>query len=146
MREPLTKKEITCTLVNLFAQSMGDGVERGNSMVPVTIRIAVDFSEFLMTHERIEDVDVEAVDYLVNTIRSGMDQFFSCEQYYRVNGDQQRSNARWAMHSTFEALRKEYLDVFGKIGGDKLAFSERFGALLRLVELQLQFMAANFHQ
>jgi hypothetical protein len=90
--------------------------------------------------------DAEEVDYAVNTIRSGMDYFFSCEQYSRIAAEQPSIQNQWAMHLKFATLRKEYLQVFGEMRIDELSFRDRLSALLRLVELQLQFMAANFHQ
>lgn len=115
-------------------------------MISATVRIAVEFSEFLEKHQQLEDAEADEVDYTVNTIRSGMDCFFSCEEHFRVVAERHSKNFSWTLHSEFAALRKEYLKVFREMRSGLPTFIARLDTLLYLVQLQLQFMTANFHR
>ena len=132
-------------IATLFVRDAGDSFGGDETTIRVTLRIAIDFWHFLETHKQLGDADGEEVDYAVNTIRSGMDDFFTCEEHYRVLAKPSNGKHQWAMHSRFPTLREEYLEVFAKMRNDDLSFIERLSTLLRLVELQLQFTAAYFH-
>ena len=143
MNNPVTKDEIVDDILTAFRRGPnGIGAELA-TLARVPVRIAVHFFQYLETYEQLENADAEELDYIVNTVRSGMDDYFACAQHYRVAVDSS-AVPRWAMHLTYESLRNEYIASYGTMRTYNVPFKVRFEALLRLVELQLQFLAANF--
>jgi hypothetical protein len=109
----------------------------------VTIRIACDFYQFLLDHgETPSDLDA---DYVMGTIRSGMDQYFSLarsasvisHEFARWNFDQQAI-------STFPELRGACLRRFQELFNPKATPCELLASLIALVHLELLFLAHTF--
>jgi len=109
----------------------------------VTIRIACDFHQFLLDHgETPSDLDA---DYVMGTIRSGMDQYFSLahsastisDQFARWNFDQQAI-------SSFPELRSACLRRFQELFNPQATACELLASLIAFVHLELLFLAHTF--
>ena len=110
----------------------------------VTIRITKDFYQFLCKNG--DQPSSEEIAYMMDTIRSGLDAFFSLAYVCRVietgtSGWKVDRNLRWNLPE----LRERFLSSF-----DELAASKDSGAvsklaiLFALTHLQLAFVASYF--
>jgi hypothetical protein len=109
----------------------------------VTIRIACDFHQFLLNHgETPSDLDA---DYVMGTIRSGMDQYFSLAQSASIIGD---GLARWNFDqqviASFPELRNACLLRFQELFNPQANPCELLASLIALVHLELLFLAHTF--
>lgn len=116
------------------------------AMLRTVIRISVESFRFIQTNRKLETVDIDELDYLVDTIRSGIDAFFYCQQHFRVAAGHKWGGPKWTVHAEFASLRTEYLELVCRLRSGDTLLDARRDSLMRLVELQLQFMAANFHR
>lgn len=110
----------------------------------VTIRIARDFNDFL---EKFEDNPPPGeIVYISDTIRSGIDEFFTLAQTCGVVDIEDR---RWRfdphLHSDYHSLRREFLDRFKRLSQSSEAdLIQRLFWLLTLVRLELTFLAQHY--
>jgi hypothetical protein len=134
-------KEIEDRIVNgseVFFEPAASLVE-----LRLTIRIAHDFHQFLLKFG--ETPPADEVTYAMDTIRSGLDQFFLLAYSCRVIG---KESARWnferSVVSTFSELRRDYLRRFEELSRSEASGGELLVSLLALVHLELTFLAQNF--
>ncbi|MGA7380281.1 MAG: hypothetical protein WBX03_05475 [Terriglobales bacterium] len=109
----------------------------------VTIRIACEFHQFLLNFG--ETPPLNEVNYVMDTIRSGMDEFFLLAQVCRVLTDE---FARWNFDrqviSNFSELRTASLRRFEELTRTDASAGEQLASLLAFVHLELVFLAQNF--
>jgi hypothetical protein len=109
----------------------------------VTIRIAGDFYDFLMKSG--EKPTVREIAYVMDTIRSGVDQFFALAHICRVIDTGANTwtfdpQARW----DFSGLREDFLRGFERLAGPDANAAQRLASLLALTHLELVFLAQHF--
>lgn len=108
----------------------------------VTIRIAADFYNFLMQFGN--QPPAKEIDYLMGTIRSGMDEFFAVAY---CSGTMTGSDT-WTFDThtnwDFPHLREIFLRGFESLVGSNDASVDNLAALLALTHLELVFLAQNF--
>jgi len=81
---------------------------------------------------------------MASTIRSGVDEYFTLEQYGRILGGlrlQQGFSGK--LPQTFAELRTEYETVFQRVLDCEVS-GEAFGLLLSLTKLMLLFLTVYF--
>jgi hypothetical protein len=109
----------------------------------VTVRVAYDFHRFLLDFG--ETPPLDEVVYVMETIRSGMDQFFSLAYSCRVVSD---GVAKWNFDrqvvSSSSELRTGCLHRFEELRRPEASATELLASLLALVHLELTFLAQNF--
>jgi hypothetical protein len=106
----------------------------------VVIRVLVDLQEFLNDEARLDDP--ETVDYIVGTLRSGMDFFFSVKFAF------QRSSTGWTDNSLFPSSmewKENHLALFEQLEVEEMPIENRLGLLLSLVSQAIQFMGFYFY-
>jgi hypothetical protein len=108
----------------------------------VTIRIAMDFYEFLVGAP--ERPSAEAVSYVMDTVRSGMDQFFGLAYLCRVIADSGTWHFDRQVHWGFEEMREAYFRHFRDLTRDEVSTTERLASLLMLTHLELVFLGQGF--
>ena len=109
----------------------------------VTVRIAADFHEFLTKWDD-KPPDIE-IDYIVGTIRAGIDFFFSISSLYRIlDTSRAKRTFAWDVTSNFADMRRSFLSLFSTLASEELEFTERLACLLTLSKVQLAFLAGNF--
>ncbi len=110
----------------------------------VTIRISNDFYGFLQKcGERPLPRDVA---YVMDTIRSGMDQLFDLAYLFRrLKKGNHAASLDSEMHWEFSKLRRTFINDFNRLVADSDAnASEKIASLLALAHLQLLFLAQHF--
>jgi hypothetical protein len=129
----------------LFLGDPGDCFSRDDDKknFHVMLRVAVDFHEYLVAAD-VQKSDADEIDYMVDTIRSGMDFFFAFKNYYYVWADQISDENRWRFYADFALLKSEYIQLFQRIKNDEVSFDERMRCLFLLVGMELQFVAAKW--
>src|SRR5580698_1947260 len=104
------------------------------SDLQVAICIARDFYDFLVKFG--ETPDLDDVDYMMGTIRSGMDEFFSLA--YSCRGINTAS-ATWGFdphaHWDFPVLRERFMRVFEHLDGPDPSVVDKLASLLVLIHL-----------
>ncbi|GGA61647.1 hypothetical protein GCM10011507_11480 [Edaphobacter acidisoli] len=110
----------------------------------VTIRIARDFNSFLEKFG--ENPPTDEIVYVSDTVRSGMDQFFSLAQ---VCGFIETEDEKWSFDQhlswNYGALRLEFLDTFERLHESlDVNVVQRLTWLLTLTHLELVFLAKHF--
>ena len=110
----------------------------------VTIRIARDFCDFLLNAG--EQPPPGEIEYVIGTIRSGMDHFFALAHACAVINTPRSS---WNVDSRagwdFALLRKDFIRGFERLGDSAPASAvERLAGLLALTRLELLFVAHHF--
>ena len=114
------------------------------SALEVTVRISCEFYDFLTRAE--DPPDSSDANYMASTIRSGMEEYFTLEQYGRVlNGLKlQEGFSSWAkLPQTFAGLKAEYEAIFQEVLSCD-ASAKAFGLLLSLTKLMLLFLTVYF--
>lgn len=108
-----------------------------------TIRIARDFYDFLVKFGDTPNAD--DVDYMMGTIRSGMDEFFSLAYICRCidTGSVTWSFAPHA-HWDFSVLRESFMRVFEHLDSPNVSAVDRLASLFVLTHLELVFLAHHF--
>ena len=117
---------------------------RDREALRVTVRIAQDFYNFLVDHG--ENPSASEVTYVMDTITSGMDWFFSLTRACIV------INTPWATWDfdahrnwDFLSLRQEFLRRFETLANASDASApEKLAQLLALTHLQLVFVSRHF--
>jgi hypothetical protein len=109
----------------------------------ITIRIARDFYNFLV--EFGENPSLEEVDFIMGTIRSGMDWFFGLADLCPTINTA-RETWRFDPHVNwdFPALRKRFMLGFERLASPDMSVVDRLASLLALTHLELVFLAQHF--
>ena len=114
------------------------------SALEVTVRICSEFYDFL---RRAGDTpDSSDANYMASTIRSGMEEYFTLEQYGRVLSGlklQQGFSGAGKLPQTFLELKAEYEAIFQQVL-DCGVSAKAFGLLLSLTRLMLLFVTVYF--
>jgi hypothetical protein len=114
------------------------------SALEVTVRICCEFYDYLMGAG--DDPDSSDANYMASTIRSGMEEYFTLEQYGRVLSGlklRQGFSSSSKLPQTFGELKSEYETIFQQILGCD-ASAKAFGLLLSLTKLMLLFLTVYF--
>ena len=110
----------------------------------VTIRIARDFYNFLLTSG--EPPAAREIEYVMGTIRSGLDHFFALAHDCAIINTPMSS---WSIDGPtsleFASLKKDFIGRFENLARPDLATAvERLAWLLALSRLELLFLAHHF--
>ena len=114
------------------------------SALEVTVRICCEFYDFLMDAEG--EPDSSDANYMASTIRSGMEEYFTLEQYGRVLGGlnlRQGFSSSNKLPQTFVELKTEYEAIFQQVLDCEVS-AKAFGLLLSLTKLMLLFLTVYF--
>jgi hypothetical protein len=112
------------------------------SALEVTVRICCEFYEFLMAAADLPDSS--DANYMASTIRSGMDEYFTLEQYGKVlSGLKLQEGFLGKLPQTFVELKAEYEAVFQQVLDSEVS-AKAFGLLLSLTKLMLLFLVVYF--
>jgi len=105
----------------------------------VTIRIAVDFRDFLETNE---SPPPDEIDYMMGTIQSGIDQFvlygYTCRWF---SGLKESWIAEPGVYQSLAKTKADVLRFFETLTATNSSAVERVASLLSLVRIQLAFFA-----
>ncbi len=110
----------------------------------VTIRIAKDFYDFLKRYD--DNPPTTEIDYIMGTIRSGLDHFFSLAYICAIINTGSRAwsfdrQAQW----DFVQLRNKFMRDFDSLAASMPTSTiDKLASLLVLVHLELVFMAQHF--
>jgi hypothetical protein len=130
-------------LIVCGAEGFFDGPGSHRMDLHVTIRIAFDFHKYLSSAT--DSLVVENVRYMMDTIRSGMDQFFllgySCSAI-NVGGDVWRFDHE--VPRSFQELREAFMRRFDNLIAPESSAIDRLASLLALTHLELVFLAQHF--
>ena len=118
------------------------GEPTGREDLHVTIRIANDFYEFLVTYG--DHPPTAEIDYMNGTIRSGMDHFFGLAYACAGVTGSESWSVETPMPLDFIALRGRFLKGFESFSGSSSDVNAALAALLGLTHLELVFLAQNF--
>jgi hypothetical protein len=112
------------------------------SALEVTVRICCEFYEFLMSAG--DPPDSSDANYMASTIRSGMDEYFTLEQYGKVlSGLKLQEGFVGKLPQTFVELKGEYEAIFQQVLDSEVS-AKAFGLLLSLTKLMLLFLVVYF--
>lgn len=112
------------------------------SALEVTIRICCEFYDFLVRAS--DPPDSSDANYMASTIRSGMDEYFTMEQYGRILGGLKlQEGFSGKLPQTFVELKTEYEAIFQQVL-ECDASAKAFGMLLSLTKLMLLFLTVYF--
>lgn len=114
------------------------------SALEVTVRICCEFYDFLVHAD--DPPDSSDAKYIAGTIRSGMDEYFTMEQYGRILSGlklQEGFADTGKIPQTFAELKKEYAEVFQQVLDCEVS-GKAFGLLLSLTKLILLFLTVYF--
>ena len=109
----------------------------------VTIRIAMDFYDFLAKYG--ETPDGEQIDYMAGTIRSGIDEFYllaySCRSVVRAGETKSFDpHEQW----NFPTLRERFMRGFEQLTDPEVGAVDKLASLFALTHLELVFLAQHF--
>ena len=134
------REEIEATVLR-GADDFFDAPE-DRSALEVTIRICCEFYDFLMGAD--DPPDSSDANHMASTIRSGMEEYFTLEQYGRVlSGLKLKEGFSGKLPQTFAELKTEYEAIFQRVLDCDVSV-EAFGLLLSLTKLMLLFMTVYF--
>jgi hypothetical protein len=123
------------------AQDFFDAAE-DRSALEVTVRICCEFYDFLKSAR--DEPDSSDANYMASTIRSGIEEFFTMEQYGRIwSRLKLQEGFSGKLPQTFVELKTEYEAVFQQLL-DCEASAKAFGLLLSLTKLMLLFLTVYF--
>jgi hypothetical protein len=112
------------------------------SALEATVRICCEFYDFLMSAD--DPPDSSDANYKASQIRSGVEEYFTLEQYGRVlSGLKLQEGFSGKLPQTFAELKTEYEAIFQQIL-DCDASAKAFGLLLSLTKLMLVFLTVYF--
>jgi hypothetical protein len=128
---------------SLFPSEVREDLKETNDSLRVSIRITINFYDYLMTHESFrDDYDTE---YMADTIRSGMDFFFNLKQYFQVCSEKSTSNDQCAIfHSDLNSFKSDYIKLFSRMLEEGLDTWGIVECLLSLIAMALEFLAIHF--
>ena len=130
-------------IILLGAERFFDAAE-DRSALEVTVRICCEFYDFLMGAG--DEPDSSDANYMASTIRSGMEEFFTMEQYGRIWSGlklQEGFSSSGKLPQTFAELKTEYEVIFQQVLDCEVS-AKAFGLLLSLTRLMLLFVTAYF--
>jgi hypothetical protein len=108
-----------------------------------TVRICCEFGDFLARSEG-PSPDASEANYVLGTIRSGMDDYFAMEQWGRIlSGLRLQEGFTGKLPGTFAELKAEYEATFQELLACDLS-AKAFGLLLSLVKMMVFFLAVYF--
>jgi hypothetical protein len=108
----------------------------------ITVRIACEFFVFLQQSK--DPPEVLGAEYTAETIRSGLDWFFSMAQTGRIlTGLELQCGFGAKLPSTFSELKASYDSVFHQVL-DSVHCAKAIGLLLSLVQMMFLFMTIYF--
>jgi hypothetical protein len=107
----------------------------------ITVRIACEFYDFLK--QSADEPELNEVEYIAGTIRSGLDWFFSMAQTGRVAGLKLRSGFGSQLPRSLSELRTSYESAFHQ-ALESTDSTKALGLLLSLVQMMLLFMTAYY--
>jgi hypothetical protein len=123
------------------AEGFFDAAE-DRSALEVTVRISCEFYDFLMGAG--DEPDSSDANYMASTIRSGIEEFFTMEQYGRIlSGLKLQEGFSGKLPQSFAGLKTEYEAIFQEILDCDVS-AKAFGLLLSLTRLMLLFLTAYF--
>jgi hypothetical protein len=109
----------------------------------IPLRIARDFFDFLVQHG--ERPAAKEIDYMMGTIRSGMDQFFELAYLYGTINQEKEAKFDRQVHGEFPALRERFLRDFERLAQpSRASVGDRLASLLFLTHLELVFLSQQF--
>jgi hypothetical protein len=112
------------------------------SALEVTVRICCEFYDFLMRST--DEPDSSDANYVASTIRSGIEEYFTLEQYGRVlSGLKLQEGFSGKLPQTFAELKTEYEAILLRVLDCEVSV-EAFGLLLSLTKLMLLFLTVYF--
>src|SRR5579863_9409987 len=112
------------------------------SALEVTVRICCEFYDFLMNAD--DPPDSSDANYMASTIRSGVEEYFTLEQYGRVlSGLKLQEGFSGKLPQTLAELKTEYEAIFLRVLNCEVS-AEAFGLLLSLTKLMLLFLTVYF--
>jgi hypothetical protein len=112
------------------------------SALEVTVRICCEFYDFLMHGG--ESPDSSDANYMASTIRSGIEEYFTLEQYGRVlRGLKLQQGFSGKLPQSYSELKTEYEALFQRVLDCEVS-AEAFGLLLSLTKLMLLFLTVYF--
>jgi hypothetical protein len=114
------------------------------SALEATVRICCEFYDFLMSAD--DPPDSSDANYMASQIRSGVEEYFTLEQYGRVLSGlklQEGFSSLGKLPRTFAELKTEYDSIFQQVLGCD-ASAKAFGLLLSLTKLMLLFLTVYF--
>jgi len=134
------REEIEATILR-GADDFFDAPE-DRSALEVTVRICCEFYDFLT---RAGDTpDASDASYMASTIRSGMEEYFTLEQYGRVlTGLKLQEGFSGRLPQSLAELKTEYEAIFQRVLDCEVSV-EAFGLLLSLTKLMLLFLTVYF--
>jgi hypothetical protein len=134
------REEIETIVLRESADFFEDAESR--DALEVTVRICCEFYNFLETEGA--DPDPSEARYVAQTVRSGMDQYYTMEQYGRILGGLKlQEGFSQKLPQTLVELKIEYEAVFQQVLDCKSS-ARAFGLLLSLTRLMLLFLAVYF--
>jgi hypothetical protein len=112
------------------------------SALEVTVRICCEFFDFLTRAG--DSSDSSDANYMASTIRSGMEEYFTLEQYGRVlTGLKLQEGFSGKLPQSFAELKTDYEAIFQRVLDCEVS-AEAFGWLLSLTKLMLLFLTVYF--
>ena len=108
----------------------------------VSIRIAVDFHQFLVAGT--QRPSANDVAYVMDTVRSGIDQLFHLANSCRVITGSETWPLDRRAYSGFEEIREAFLRHFANLTRDEASSTERLASLLVLSHLELVFVGLGY--
>ncbi|HEY2821188.1 MAG TPA: hypothetical protein VGJ06_09130 [Candidatus Acidoferrum sp.] len=113
------------------------------SALEVTVRVCCEFYDFLM-RTMTDAPDSSDANYMASTIRSGIDEYFTMEQYGRIlSGLKLQEGFSGKLPQSFAELKKEYVAIFQQVLDCDVS-GKAFGLLLSLTKLMLLFLTVYF--
>lgn len=110
----------------------------------VGVRIVVDFFYFLKNSPSEIHPSQPEVDYINDTIRSGIDFFYDVRDFERIVTNRTERMFEWRYYNTFAALKADFLLYFDNLQVQSITTQERLYILLVLTRLVLLFWATTF--
>jgi|SRR5579871_5648344 len=112
------------------------------SALEVTVRICCEFYDFVMGAD--DPPGSSDANYMVSTIRSGVEEYFTLEQYGRVlSGLKLQEGFSGRLPQTFDEMKTEYEAIFQRVLDCQVS-AQAFGLLLSLTRLMLLFLTVYF--
>jgi hypothetical protein len=123
------------------AEDFFDAAE-DRSALEVTVRICCEFYDFLASAR--DEPDSSDANYMASQIRSGIDEYFTMEQYGRIlSGLKLQEGFSGKFPQTFGELKTEFEAIFQQVLDCEVS-AKAFGLLLSLTRLMLLFLTAYF--
>lgn len=131
-------------ILKLFHEDSGGALdEESADEIRAAVRISADFCEFVSKWP--ESTPLGELEYVMNTIRSGIDSFFAVAMLSRILGEGSSVVAyRWQRPEDSTELRRRYCRGFERLKDPTIGCAQRIAVLLSLCQAQLVFLGENF--